>query len=155
MRGSGHCPVSPAEFDGVVTSSIASRYTSDEPAAESAVAQGPARSPSDTSFTVTAAPAGALTATWNAQNSFLAHESSMLLWAGGGGSLGRSFCVSRTVLTVIAARAVDPTKHAKRLKVHAREPRTFIVKAYRKPHKSSPVSHRRVRHASTRSTIGD
>src|SRR5580704_8515481 len=107
MRGSGHCPVSPAEFDGVVTSRNPSRYTIDEEAAGSVAAQGPARSPSATFVTLTAALAGALTAIWNAQNSFFAHDRAMLPCAAGAGSVGRIFCVSRTALTALSGVAAS------------------------------------------------
>ncbi len=66
----------------------------------------PGKSATATSVTVTGPIASALTATWNAQNSFLAHESAMLLCVGGAGSVGLSFCVSRTAPTVTAASAV-------------------------------------------------
>jgi hypothetical protein len=108
-------PVSPAEFDGVVTSRNPSRYTIDEEAAGSVAAQGPARSPSAMFVTLTAALASALTAIWNAQNSFFAHDSAMLPCAGGAGSVGRIFCVSRTALTAlrgVAASALDEASEA-------------------------------------------
>src|SRR5215471_17770200 len=107
MRGSGHSPVAPAVFDGVVMFRNPSRYTI-AAEAERVAPHGPAKSPSVTLVTVSVSPAGALTATWNAQNSLRAHDSEMLVCAGGGGSVGRTFCVSVTAATVTAARAAEP-----------------------------------------------
>src|ERR1039458_6689297 len=66
---------------------------------------GPFRTASERSLTVTAEPV-AVTATWNAQNSFWAHESAIELAAVGAGSFGRTFSVSRTTPAVIAPDAV-------------------------------------------------